>query len=132
VQRSITPQLDVLPPVGQISNRVLTSSTLALGRIPVKVGFCLTSQVSGSARKLDAYIAIAQLLGADEKLVCELKAFAGRTTKLAGQRNRVVHDPWLVPTAKGVSQRLEITARKKLRHEYIAVSASEINAHFRY
>ena len=99
---------------------------LALGRIPVEAGLCLTSQISGSARKLDAYIAIACLRGADEKLVGELNKFAQNTKALAERRNRVVHDPWMVATGKGVSHRLETTARKKLRYGYVAVPNSEM------
>src|SRR6266446_9476014 len=57
-------------------------SALMLAGIPQQVGLCLTAQISGSARKFDAYIAIARLRGAD-KFMGELDALAKATTALA-------------------------------------------------
>jgi hypothetical protein len=68
-------------------------SALMLAQIPQQTGLCLTAQIGGSARKLDAYIAIARLRGAD-KFMGELDALAKATTALSERRNRVVHDPW--------------------------------------
>jgi len=103
----------------------LDSSALELGRVPLQAGLCFTSQVIGSSRKLDAYIAIARLRGAD-KFMGELDKFAKETVKLSERRNRIVHDPWRVLTAGGLPYRLETTAKKKLRHGYVAVSAPEM------
>jgi hypothetical protein len=69
-------------------------SALAVANISQQVGLCLTAQISGSARKLDAYIAIARQRGADKNFLQELNTLAKETTALAERRNRAVHDPW--------------------------------------
>jgi hypothetical protein len=72
----------------------------------------------GSARKLDAYISLARLRGADKRTVEKLMTFARDTAGLQEQRNRVVHDQWMIFPG-GSAHRYEITARKKLIAEYI-------------
>ena len=52
--------------------------------------------------------------------------FPQETTKLAEQRNRVIHDPWLRKERRTL-HRFETTARRKLRHEEVAVSLNELN-----
>jgi hypothetical protein len=98
--------------------------TLELGRIPFQAGSCLTAQIFGPARKLDAYIAIARLRGADSFLP-ELERFSKDATSIAEQRNRVVHDPWITFQI-GTASCIEITARRKFRHLLIEVSTTEI------
>lgn len=102
----------------------LDTYTIGLGRIPAWPGRCLTAQVIGPARKLDAYIAIARLQGAD-KFMGELEKFAKATAHLAERRNRIVHDPWLKIGA-GTASRLESTARRKLRYELVEVPLDEM------
>jgi len=100
-------------------------SALVLARIPQEAGLCLTAQIGGSARKLDAYIAIARLRGAD-KFIRELDALAKATAALAERRNRVVHDPWFFFADRKLTGRLEVTSRRPLRHEYVKVSKDEL------
>src|SRR5260221_12717725 len=122
--------IDHLAAIGTVASSwavfeaVIDDLTLKLGNIPQDPGLCLTAQVSGHARKLDAYIAIARLRGAD-KFNGELETFAQETSPLAERRNRVVHDPWLLFFKDG-AQRLETNARKKLRHQLVAMSKEDI------
>jgi hypothetical protein len=102
----------------------LDLSTLMLAGIKTEPGLCLTAQVIGPARKLDAYIAIARLRGAD-KFMKELDAFAKEAVILAERRNRVVHDPWFL-VAVDSPYRLETTVRRKLRHLRVEMSKEEI------
>jgi hypothetical protein len=98
----------------------IDQATLQLSRISVQVGFCLTAQIAGIARKLDAYTAIARHRVGDGFL-SELRKFKNDATGLAEQRNRVVHDPWTFQL--GSTKRLEITARGKLR-QHVCGSAN--------
>jgi hypothetical protein len=101
--------------------------SIDLGRIPQKIGICFTAQISGSARKLDAYFAIARLHGAST-FSQELDKFSKDTFALAERRNRVIHDTWLTAeTGGGVARRLEATARRILRHEYIPIAPGELS-----
>jgi hypothetical protein len=97
-------------------------STLTLAKINNRMGCCLTAQIAGSARKLDAYISIAQFLGA-KKNVKALNTLAKDAQGLAEQRNRIVHDSW---TSLGGFHRFEVTARKVLRAEFIPVSVDDL------
>jgi hypothetical protein len=90
-------------------------------------GACLTSQVMGSARKLDAFIALVRLRGGDDALVKRLNKFAERARGLQEQRNRIVHDPWLVLTEDGVPQRYEVSARRVARMTTIPTPTSEVS-----
>jgi len=99
--------------------------TIEIAKVPAEVGICITSQISGSARKLDAYIAPARHLGA-KKALPKLNAFANTTTALAERRKRVVHDPWVLDNDTRVAARLEATARKALRFLTVPVGTAEI------
>lgn len=102
----------------------LDGYALTLANFDNPLGYCFTAQVIGSARKLDAYIAVARARGA-KKHNGELDQFAKDTAALAERRNRVVHDPWKFETGLD-PKRLEITARRKLRTEWIPVSSAEL------
>ena len=103
----------------------LDSLALELANIDDPAGLCFTAQISGWARKLDAYLAVARLRGAKRSVGTPFDAFAKAISGLAEQRNRVVHDPWLLED--GIPpQRLEISARKKLRSQMVTASTDEI------
>jgi hypothetical protein len=100
----------------------LDSSTLLLARFEIRRGVCLTAQIAGWSRKFDAYVAIARLRGAT-KTIPDLNKFAQDTNGLSEQRNRVVHDPWV---GKEKPHRLETTAKRTLRFEFVPVPTVEV------
>ena len=104
----------------------LDTYIIGLGKLPALAGRCVASQITAPARKVDAYIAIARLRGADI-FIGELEKFAKATTSLAEQRNRVVHDPWVTLHEDG-AERLESTARRKLRYEHVPFSLEQMDA----
>jgi hypothetical protein len=97
--------------------------SLRLAGFNQEEGICFTAQIAGSGRKLDAYIAIAQVRGLKAATVKKLHVFAADTQGLAEQRNRVVHDSW---AGIGGPHCLEATARKKLKFEYVEVPTKEV------
>jgi hypothetical protein len=103
-----------------IDTAALQLAGLGAGR----VGLCFTAQIAGSGRKLDAYIAVAKLLGV-KKTARELEKFAKDTAGLSEQRNRAIHDPWHIEKDQ-IPHRIEITARKKLRLELVPVSTKDL------
>jgi hypothetical protein len=92
--------------------------TVLLAGFDADTGACLTAQIAGPARKLDAYIALARLRGASDDTMKKLGKFLEQTFSIGEKRNRIVHDQWYV-FPSGPAIRFEITARKKLimRHE---------------
>lgn len=95
-----------------------------IAKVPDKTGACLTTQIAGAARKLDAIIALVRLNRGDEKLISQLNKLAETQRGLAERRNRVVHDHWI--QRGGEPFRLEMTARKVLKFEPVKVSAKEL------
>jgi hypothetical protein len=104
---------------------VIDDWTLRIAKIPVEAGVSLTSQISGSARKLDAFTALVNLSNVKPSLLKDIHKFSELARGLAEQRNRVVHDFWDVSDILD-PRRVEATARKKLRLESIPVSTAEV------
>jgi hypothetical protein len=102
----------------------IDSRAIALAGLSPELAVCFTAQIAGWTRKLDAYISIARLCGM-VKAQSKLNIFAKDTQGLAEQRNRIVHDPWVGTTRP---HRLEATARKKLRLEFIEMPTAEVSA----
>lgn len=98
---------------------------LKLAKFNQEKGACFTAQISGSDRKLNAYISIAKILGATD-LSEDLEIFAKDTQKLAERRHRIIHDPWAV-SLYGIPRRFETTARRKLRRQFIDVPTSDVS-----
>jgi hypothetical protein len=96
---------------------ILDTRTLRLGAFDTKRGLCLTLQIIGPGRKLNAYMSIALLNGASDTTIKKLLKFQGRAFELAEKLNRVVHDQWMI-FPSGSSHRFEATANKKLVMEY--------------
>lgn len=99
--------------------------TLHLGDIPLRRGFCLTSQISGIGRKLDAFISMAKLEPIPKHILIKFNTFSKKVRGLAEMRNRIIHDPWFT-TDTGELERLEITARNGLRLEIIPTKLNEL------
>jgi hypothetical protein len=94
--------------------------------ISAHVGICFTAQIMGASRKLDAYIALARLLGARESSIHSLMKITQRTYDYGEKRNRVVHDPWYFEDAS-MPVRLEATAKKELRLLDVPVPTEEVS-----
>jgi hypothetical protein len=75
----------------------IDAAAIKLARVAIEPGLCPTSQVIGPARKLDAYIALAELRINQSKLWRKIREslyeFAKDSAILAERRNRIVHDP---------------------------------------
>jgi hypothetical protein len=119
--------------IGQIASRwALLETTIdisiwGLAELSDKNGACITSQIAGSARKLDAVISLVQTQQpTNAVLIKRLNRFAETTRKLTERRNRVVHDHWIL-NEKGDPVRLEMTARRLLRYQRVQVTMKELN-----
>lgn len=89
-------------------------------------GACITSQITGVGRKLDALISLMRYHHSDD--VSTLKCLGQLITKsheLGEKRNRTIHDQWRA--IEGLPVRLEITARKRLIFEPVPVSVSYLS-----
>jgi hypothetical protein len=104
---------------------VIDSWSLSASGIHVQPGVCLTSQIAGHARKLDAFISITRLLNPNHGFGAELDQFCKDANSLAEQRNRTIHDHWDTDDILN-PRRIEATARKKLRLKHVDVPTEEL------
>lgn len=93
--------------------------SIALAGFSPPLAACLTAQISGHGRKLDAYIALADLRDPLPAHMSALHKLAMDAKKLSIRRNRVVHDPWFMVAASTQARRFEISASKKLIYELV-------------
>jgi hypothetical protein len=75
---------------------IVDRHTHALVGLPHQRGVCLTAQLAGIGRKLDAYIALATLIDIPPDLAKALRKFADDSASLAEQRNRCIHVVWIM------------------------------------
>jgi hypothetical protein len=97
----------------------------SFANVTTEVGVCFTGQLLGPRSRIDAFIALVRHSGCAPSWNAKLDAFAQNTTGLAEQRNRAVHDVWMLDDpAKPV--RVEASARKKLRIVPVSVSTDDL------
>jgi hypothetical protein len=101
------------------------TACIRLADIESDRGICLTSQIAGIGRKLDAYISLARLRALPKELIERLDKFAKLTQGVSEKRNRLVHDIWFFNHPLP-PERLQATARKLLRFEYIPTKTEDI------
>jgi hypothetical protein len=77
------------------------------------IGVCLTSQIAGSGRKIDALVSLIRFRGVSDPSPKAFEAFSKKAAGLAEQRNRVAHDLWDLSDPE-LPRQLTATARKKL------------------
>lgn len=89
--------------------------------VPDQLTACVTSQLSSMHPRFNAFIALAQVAGADQKTIDKLKTFmATRVSGLIERRNRSAHDPRMVKKSDKTVSRLSISARNgKVSFEFV-------------
>jgi hypothetical protein len=97
-----------------------------LANVTRKAGTCMTSQFIGPGPRFRCIISLLNLHNAPPALVKEFNTFSHEAEGLGRQRNRYLHDPMAIDTKNNTIHRLEITADRTLKHEFIAVQIDEI------
>jgi hypothetical protein len=82
-----------------------------LANVDIAAGACITAQIVSAPNRLKALGSLVHLRGGSEELLKDLGAFITRAEGIGRQRNRIVHDPWIVEGEK--SLRVEVTTDKK-------------------
>jgi hypothetical protein len=107
---------------------IISSALWRLARVDDTAGVCLTSQIPNMPGRMNALISLAKLRNASDGIIRKLHKFADDTPGLQEQRNRVAHDPWRIDLSTGQLQRLEVSARKTAKLQYVPVSVEEIES----
>lgn len=87
---------------------------------------CVTAQLIGPAKRMDALLALFVFRGGSELLRKKIKAFQGRLQQLGEDRNRIVHDPIFIKIETGEAHKVLITAKGQLKYEFVALSIEEM------
>jgi len=94
---------------------------------PQQLIACVTGQFVSVHPRLNAFIGLAELLGASDDTLKALRAFHGEMGGLAEKRNRLVHDPRMMNQRTGKVGRLQITAKPKPHFGFISETDEEVN-----
>jgi hypothetical protein len=97
-----------------------------LADVASEPGACLTAQIVGISRLLDALKSLVILRGGSADLVGRLNKFLEKSHGLVEKRNRVIHDDWLFDPPGPT--RLEIKAKGRLVWEFRLESAATVEA----
>lgn len=92
-----------------------------------ELGACLTAQLMGLGPRLNALGAAVSYFDLSKKLREDLEAFGKKTMGAGEQRNRAVHDPWLLDKETGEQKKIRITAKKALTFKTVTVSIDELH-----
>lgn len=89
----------------------------------------ITSQINGPVPRLRAILSLLELKGVAKEVRDAVMAFMQKTHGIADDRNRVVHDPWVLDDIREtVLQRRSARIGKTFFHGYKEVSADELMA----
>jgi hypothetical protein len=89
---------------------------------------CVTAQLIGPAKRMDALIALLTHTNGSDDLRKQLKNFQGRIQQLGEDRNRVVHDPLFLNKDSGFVHKLLATAKGQLKYSFDPVSKKQMEA----
>jgi hypothetical protein len=73
----------------------IDSACVDLLEIDDRKGVCLTSQIAGASRKLDAFLSLARLLPVTDPIIRRMNKLYDDVRQKAEVRNRIIHDPWV-------------------------------------
>ena len=124
------PKLALLAAIGAIADMwasfemTIDAHIVKMAGVERDLALCITSQIAGHGRKLDALISIAKLthMNLDIKAI---NKFSQDTAGLARQRNRVIHDPWSA-AEDGSKKRFEISAAKTFTFSSIPTELADL------
>lgn len=97
-----------------------------LAGVTNSIGACVTGQLIGHAKRLDALTCLVRLHGGSDKLIASISSFGQSSYNVAEERNRAMHDPWFVNHETGNIARLQISAKKELKFGLEMQSADEL------
>jgi hypothetical protein len=99
-----------------------------LANVDIEAGACITAQIQSQPNRLRALCAlVAFRAGEGHPLIGDINKFSARAEKLARQRNRYIHDPWIYMTDGRPPIRVEVTADRKLQYATVETSLQEMD-----
>jgi hypothetical protein len=107
----------------------VNNSIWIVAAVDSQTGACMTSQIYTLQGRLAALLSLLKLHKAPSNLISRVNKFAENIRGPQENRNRVVHDIWLMDNRNpGSMGRLETTAPKKLQFKVTDVPREELEA----
>jgi hypothetical protein len=98
-----------------------------LANIERLAGTCITSQMIGPGPRFRCLAALLELRGTPKNLISDLNSHASRAEGIGRQRNRLLHDPFLLNTERGTIVRMQMTADRHLVHTFIPTEVDQLH-----
>jgi hypothetical protein len=98
-----------------------------LSNVERKIGASITAQMIGPGPRTRCLLSLLKLRDAPATIVEAFNKITKDIEGLAGQRNRYVHDPLVIDRDADQVKRVEITANRILRFEFINEEVEKIN-----
>lgn len=100
---------------------VLNDSIWELANVERHAGTCMTAQLIGTGPRFRCLASLFELRGVSPTLTKALNVLSSEADGLAGRRNRFIHDFIVLNQHDRQFYRVETTADRKLRHDFMAV-----------
>lgn len=104
-------------------------ATWAIADVAPAIGACLTAQIYTFDARMKALLSLLKLRHVNDSIIKATNQFAEDSRGLQEIRNRIIHDYW-VWSEVGDIFRVEVTAPKKLKFEFVLVPLDELKNHY--
>jgi hypothetical protein len=105
---------------------VLNDSIWELANVERFAGSCITSQLIGPGPRIRCLVALLSLRGVSQDLIKEYNSLSSEVEGLGRQRNRFLHDVLVFNQTDRQLYRVEITADRKLRHDFVPIDLKAV------
>ncbi|MCK1284942.1 hypothetical protein IVB41_13560 [Bradyrhizobium sp. 44] len=105
---------------------ILNDSIWELANVERFAGTCMTAQLIGLGPRFRCLASLFELRGVSQKLIKAFNSLSSEAEGVAGQRNRFIHDMIVLNSQDRKLYRVETTADRKLRHDFMLVDLAAV------
>ncbi|MDE5447060.1 hypothetical protein GWG65_38215 [Bradyrhizobium sp. CSA207] len=105
---------------------VLNDSIWELANVERYAGTCVTAQLIGPGPRFRCLAALFELRGVSSELIKAFNSLSSEAEGLGRQRNRFIHDMVVLNSQDRQLYRVETTADRKLRHDFMIVDLKAV------
>jgi hypothetical protein len=97
-----------------------------LANVEGGAGACMTSQMIGPGPRFRCLVALLNYRGVSQELIKSFNSLSVDTEAMGRQRNRYLHDPMVFNVEDQKVYRIETTADRKLKHDFVPLDMQAI------
>jgi hypothetical protein len=99
-----------------------------LANVEKAAGASITSQLIGPLPRFRCLLALLAYRNSPQALIDEFNSHASQAEKIARQRNRYIHDPFVVDEDSLQMKRIEVTADKQVKMGIVQAEITELSS----